>query len=116
MQSNGTVNVANGCQLGNQNITIQGTATPVPESAGYGEGGILRVQFPGTPAPDCPGPNYIVQGMIESVIPSDLTSLDIQQDDDDEDSFAIVQASNFTTLFLLSRRQNPPESQIQVCK
>lgn len=35
-------------------------------------------------------------------------------DDDDDNTFAIVQASNFSTLFLLSRQQNPPSSQIDV--
>ena len=42
---------------------------------------------------------------------------DDNDDDDDNDSsssngWAIVQASNFTTLFLLSRDQNPPSADI----
>lgn len=62
-KANGTVGVFNSCELGGQEIAIEGTATPLNENLGYGEEGVLRVQFPGTPAPDCPGPNYIVQGM-----------------------------------------------------
>ena len=61
-QANGTVNVFNGCEANGQAITIQGTATIVPEVLGYGEEGVFRVQFPGQPEPECPGPNYIVQG------------------------------------------------------
>lgn len=30
--------------------------------ATYGSKGVFQVQFPGSPGPDCPGPNYIVQG------------------------------------------------------
>lgn len=62
IQANGTVNVSNGCEANGQAITIQGTASIVPEYLGYGDEGVFRVQFPGQPAPDCPGPNYIVQG------------------------------------------------------
>lgn len=39
---------------------ILGSATPADPA--YGADGVFRVQFPGQPAPDCPGPNYIVQG------------------------------------------------------
>ena len=33
-------------------------------------------------------------------------------DEEDSNGWAIVQASNFTTLFLLSREQNPPSADI----
>lgn len=71
---------------------------------------MLRVQFPGQPAPSCPGPNYIVQ---------DIGVAGGKQGCEDggaasSDAFAIVQASNFSTLFLLSRQQNPSNSSIEV--
>ena len=92
LNDNGTVKVANCCQLGDQEITIQGNASPADEA--YGEQGVFRVQFPPMPPPtDCAGPNYIVQKV--------------------EEDWAIVQASNFTTLFLLSREQNPSQGDIQ---
>ncbi|KAH7354681.1 Calycin-like protein [Rhexocercosporidium sp. MPI-PUGE-AT-0058] len=90
LNDNGTVSVSNGCQLGNRSITIQGTADAADEI--YGSDGVFRVQFPGRPGHFCPGPNYIVQ----------------QRSED----WAIVQASNFSTLFLLSREQNPGEGSI----
>lgn len=107
-QDNGTVNVFNGCQVGNQSITIQGTASPADEI--YGDEGVFRVQFPGQPPAECPGPNYIVQCR-----PS-LHRLRSKTDgqSDYEDDWAIVQTSNFSTLFLLSREQNPPEADIDV--
>ena len=37
---------------------------------------------------------------------------DGDDDDDNNNGWAIVQASNFTTLFLLSREQNPPSADI----
>jgi apolipoprotein D and lipocalin family protein len=92
LNDDGTVNVFNKCQLGDKVTDIQGTATPAPNS--YGAEGVFRVQFPQNPPPDCPGPNYIVQ--------------------DFEDDFAIVQTSNFTTLFLLSRKQNVPDAKINL--
>jgi apolipoprotein D and lipocalin family protein len=91
LNDNGTVSVSNGCQLGDQEITIQGAASVADED--YGEQGVFRVQFPGQPPPDCAGPNYIVQKY--------------------EQDWAIVQASNFSTLFLLSREQNPSQEDIQ---
>lgn len=92
LNENGTVNVMNGCQLGDQEITIQGIASPADEV--YGEAGVFRVQFPPQPPPvECAGPNYIVQKY--------------------EPRWAIVQASNFTTLFLLSRDQQPGEEAIE---
>ncbi|KAF2215312.1 hypothetical protein CERZMDRAFT_36013 [Cercospora zeae-maydis SCOH1-5] len=94
LNDNGTVNVQNGCELNGTRIPIEGTATPVSPYAGYGHVGVLRVQFPGQPGPDCPGPNYKVSA-------------------DDDNAFAIVQANNFTTLFLLSRNQNPSNASIE---
>jgi apolipoprotein D and lipocalin family protein len=91
LNSNGTVNVLNGCQAGEQDVKIQGIASPA--DVGYGDAGVFRVQFPPAPPPlDCDGPNYIVQAY--------------------EPRWAVVQASNFSTLFLLSRDQNPPEEEI----
>jgi apolipoprotein D and lipocalin family protein len=91
LNENGTVNVLNGCQAGEQDVRIQGIASAADSA--YGDAGVFRVQFPPAPPPgDCAGPNYIVQAY--------------------EPRWAIVQASNFSTLFLLSRDQNPPEEQI----
>ncbi|KXT09769.1 hypothetical protein AC579_6152 [Pseudocercospora musae] len=107
-ENNGTVNVQNGCELEGQEISIQGTATPLSPSAGYGHVGVLRVQFPGQPAPDCPGPNYIVQ---EIGAESSGSGCDVNAVSDD--AFAIVQAANFTTLFVLSRQQSPGKASIE---
>lgn len=60
LNQNGTVNVQNSCQAQGQTVPIQGTASPA--DAAYGSKGVLRVQFPGQEPPECPGPNYIVQG------------------------------------------------------
>lgn len=87
---NGTVNVLNGCQAADQDVRIQGIAREADKA--YGDAGVLRVQFPPQPPPECPGPNYIVQAY--------------------EPRWAIVQASNFSTLFLLSRDQNPADELI----
>ena len=52
--------VNNTCQAGNRPVNILGAASLAdPE---YGATGVYRVQFPGERPPDCPGPNYIVQG------------------------------------------------------
>jgi apolipoprotein D and lipocalin family protein len=61
LQDNGTVQVVNTATQGNFSINIVGTATPVDSA--YGAGGAFAVSFPGTPPAECPGPNYIVQGM-----------------------------------------------------
>ncbi|KAF7193645.1 Outer membrane lipoprotein Blc [Pseudocercospora fuligena] len=105
---NGTVNVQNGCELQGREINIQGTATPVSPYAGYGHVGVLKVQFPGQPAPDCPGPNYIVQE-----IGAESSESGCHVNAESDDAFAIVQASNFTTLFVLSRQQNPANASIE---
>jgi hypothetical protein len=68
LQSNGTVSVSNKCQISGRTIDIRGEATPADPA--YGSKGVLRVQFPGTPPPDCPGPNYIVQGELGWMYPS----------------------------------------------
>ncbi|GAB7365294.1 hypothetical protein MBLNU230_g6375t1 [Neophaeotheca triangularis] len=97
LNDDGTVAVANGCQAqgedGPQEITIEGTATPA--NSAYGDEGVFRVQLGEQPAAECPGPNYIVQEF------------------DEKRGWAIVQASNFTTLFVLSREQNRTEKEIQ---
>ena len=91
LNSNGTVDVLNGCQAGGRNVTINGIARPADKA--YGSDGVFRVQFPPMPPPqDCAGPNYIVQVYTPE--------------------WAIVQASNFTTLFLLSREQHPGDEAI----
>ncbi|KAF4847530.1 Apolipoprotein D [Colletotrichum siamense] len=87
LNDNGTVLVNNTCQADTTPVNILGTAAPADPS--YGAKGVLRVQFPGQPAPSCAGPNYIVQ---------DYTP-----------DFAVVQAYNFSTLFVLSREQNPAD-------
>lgn len=58
--NDGTVRVNNTCEIQGRAVNILGNAAPA--DAGYGAAGVFRVQFPGQPAPDCPGPNYIVQG------------------------------------------------------
>ncbi|KAI9899490.1 hypothetical protein N3K66_005951 [Trichothecium roseum] len=82
--NDGTVRVNNTCEIQGRAVNILGNAAPA--DAGYGAAGVFRVQFPGQPAPDCPGPNYIVQ---------DYTG-----------DIAIVQSNNFSTLFVLSREQH----------
>jgi len=88
LNGDGTVKVNNTCEAGGRAVNILGAAEPADPS--YGAKGVLRVQFPGQPGPSCAGPNYIVQ---------DYTP-----------DFALVQSNNFTTLFVLSRQQNPEEA------
>ncbi|KAK3368538.1 Calycin-like protein [Podospora didyma] len=88
LNENGTVQVNNTCQAGSRPVSILGFAAPADPD--YGATGVFRVQFPGERAPDCPGPNYIVQ---------DYTG-----------DFSIVQSNNFSTLFILSRDQHPKEA------
>ncbi|KAI5362132.1 Putative lipocalin/cytosolic fatty-acid binding domain, calycin, lipocalin, ApoD type [Septoria linicola] len=109
LSDNGTVNVQNGCELDGRQIPIEGTATPVSPYAGYGHVGVLRVQFPGQPPPDCPGPNYIVQDI--GISADEDCHGKVAADDDN--AFALVQANNFTTLFVLSRNQNPSNASIE---
>ncbi|KAK0611820.1 Calycin-like protein [Immersiella caudata] len=89
LNDNGSVQVNNSCQAGTRPVNILGAAAAA--DAQYGADGVFRVQFPGERPPDCPGPNYIVQ---------DYTG-----------DFSLVQSNNFSTLFILSREQNPkPEA------
>ncbi|GJC93140.1 Lipocalin-like domain-containing protein [Colletotrichum higginsianum IMI 349063] len=88
LNDDGTVKVNNTCETPERAVNILGTAAPADPS--YGAKGVLRVQFPGQPGPECAGPNYIVQ---------DYTP-----------DFALVQSSNFSTLFVLSRQQNPEDA------
>jgi len=88
LNDDGTVKVNNTCEAGGRAVNILGAAEPADPS--YGAKGVLRVRFPGQPGPSCAGPNYIVQ---------DYTP-----------DFALVQSNNFTTLFVLSRQQNPEEA------
>jgi apolipoprotein D and lipocalin family protein len=62
LQDEGTVAVNNTCQAEGQAINIVGTAAPANPT--YGAAGVFQVGFPGQAGPDCPGPNYIVQGML----------------------------------------------------
>lgn len=105
------MNVQNGCERNGRRTSIQGTATPIPPYAGYGHVGVLRVQFPRQPAPDCPGPNYIVQDIGPSIDAGFYGGVAANNDN----AFAIVQTNNFTTLFLLSRNRNPSNASIEVC-
>ncbi|KXJ85329.1 Calycin-like protein [Microdochium bolleyi] len=88
LDNDGNVAVNNTCEAAGRAVNILGTAKPANST--YGASGVLRVQFPGSPPPECPGPNYIVQ---------DYTG-----------EIAIVQASNFSTLFVLSRKQHLEEA------
>jgi apolipoprotein D and lipocalin family protein len=91
LNENGEVNVFNTCQRLGRSSTINGTAAP--SDAKYGEKGVLRVSFPDVPNVNpCPGPNYIVQVY--------------------EGDWAIVQAPFFLDLFILSRKQNVPEAEL----
>jgi apolipoprotein D and lipocalin family protein len=63
LNANGTVAVVNTATVGPQPISIEGTATPVDPA--YATTGAFKVAFPGTPEGRCPGPNYIVQGMLQ---------------------------------------------------
>lgn len=103
--------VQNGCARNGKNATIrvEGVASPLAPNAGYGDSGVLRVQFPGQPPSACPGPNYIVQD-----IGINAEGDDCQVSEDDPNAFAIVQSTNFTTLFLLSRNQTPSNASIEV--
>ncbi|KEY74603.1 hypothetical protein S7711_05034 [Stachybotrys chartarum IBT 7711] len=91
LNDDGNVQVNNTCEAEGRPVNILGTASPADPT--YGLDGAFRVQFPGQPAEECPGPNYIVQDYANDI--------------------AIVQSSNFTTLFILSREQHLEESVIQ---
>lgn len=98
LNDDGTVSVFNSCQIEGeggepQEIPISGTATPA--NSAYGDDGVFRVQLGEQPPAECPGPNYIVQEV------------------DYKRGWALVQASNFSTLFVLSREQNRTEKEIQ---
>lgn len=106
------MNVKNGCARNGtvSEIRIEGTATPFLPDAGYGASGVFQVQFPGQPPSSCPGPNYVVQDIgvnADEDCPGRDSALD-------ENAFAIVQSTNFTTLFLLSRNQSPSNASIEV--
>ncbi|KAH8660390.1 Calycin-like protein [Xylariales sp. PMI_506] len=92
LNDDGTVSVYNTCQLGALENNINGTATPV--DAAYGSKGTFQVSFPNIPGGGvlCPGPNYIVQKY--------------------DPNWAIVQSPDWSTLFLLSREQNPSDADI----
>lgn len=101
--------VLNRCQIGDQPVDIIGEAAPADPA--YGSKGVLRVQFPQSDPPECPGPNYIVQGEYQSATSQE------QRTDDSTDytgDFAIVQASNFSTLFVLSRERNIADDVVDV--
>lgn len=109
IKDNGTVRVLNTATVGPQKINIIGTATPV--DAAYGAGGAFVVSFPGNPGSDCPGPNYIVQGMLKRTQGSDnkgLTFPDYAVD------WAIVQTQKWNTLYILSRERQPAPASIDV--
>jgi hypothetical protein len=84
--------VTNTARVGPRSVEIVGTASPV--SNAYGAGGAFVVAFPGTPGPECPGPNYIVQ--------------------DYAVDWAIVQTQKWNTLYVLSRERTPPAASIEV--
>jgi apolipoprotein D and lipocalin family protein len=72
------------------------------------------VSFPGTPEAECPGPNYIVQGMcyqVESKIYFDSDSIIDYAID-----WAIVQTQNWSTLYILSRERQPAPASIDVSR
>lgn len=62
-QDNATVKVVNTATRGTASVSITGTASPVDAAYAPG-GGAFKVEFPGTPAAVCEGPNYIVQGTL----------------------------------------------------
>ncbi|PSN72292.1 Calycin-like protein [Corynespora cassiicola Philippines] len=85
LNDNGTVKVVNTARIGEQPISIEGTAAPAGQQ--YGSDGVFQVSFPGQPTTPCPGPNYIVQEYCGD--------------------HAIVQTQNWTTLYILSRDRQP---------
>lgn len=101
--------VVNTATQGNFSIDIVGTATPVDSA--YGAGGAFVVSFPGTPAAECPGPNYIVQG-------NDLNRICIccgtNFSKDYAIDWAIVQTQEWNTLYILSRERQPSADSIDV--
>ncbi|CAN8098621.1 unnamed protein product [Discula destructiva] len=92
LNENGTVGVANECQLDGIAIpiTITGSATAV--DAAYGSVGVFDVVLNGAGSV-CPGPNYIVQEYVEG-------------------DYAIVQSPDWSTLFILSREQNVTDTKL----
>lgn len=91
LNTDGSVNVTNSCQIGILPNNIAGTATIVDEAYGTGA---LQVSFDIVPDGGviCPGPNYIVQKYTED--------------------WAIVQSPLWSTLFLLTRNQNATDVEI----
>lgn len=94
LNDDGTVGVNNTSERpdGSFNQAV-GKASPVP--ATYGASGVYTVEFEGVPGArgnPCPGPNYVVQ---------DYTG-----------DWAVVQSQNFSTLFLLSRVQEPGDEKV----
>jgi apolipoprotein D and lipocalin family protein len=97
------------CLVGSRPVNVLGPAAPAgPE---YGATGVFRVQVPGKRPPDCPGPNYIVQGVS---LPN--RTLGLKDTDtwltfsgiiDYTGDFSFVQYNNFTALFILNREQRP---------
>lgn len=60
IQDDGTVQVNNTCDAQGAPVNMVGSAGPA--NPPYGAAGVFRVQVPGQPGPDCPGPNYVVRG------------------------------------------------------
>jgi apolipoprotein D and lipocalin family protein len=72
------------------------------------------VSFPGTPEAECPGPNYIVQGMYYQV--ESKICLDSDRIIDYAIDWAIVQTQNWSTLYILSRERQPAPASIEVSR
>ncbi|KAM3502260.1 hypothetical protein MY10362_004967 [Beauveria mimosiformis] len=90
INDDGSLYVNNTCQRGDKQTFIEGNA--VPADAAYGKVGVLRVKFPVQPSLPCDGPNYVVQKYTGEI--------------------AIVQSSNFSNLFILSRKQHLEEKRL----
>lgn len=112
LNDDGTVGVKNQCEAVGLPITITGSAAPVDPV--YGDGGAFEVTFfNATNA--CPGPNYIVQGKCSHFgeIISYVLGLTVFEEYVVDD-YAIVQAPDFATLFVLSREQNVTDTKLDV--
>lgn len=115
-QANGTIRFDNSCEKSGRYEGVVGTASPA--DATYGAAGVFRVRFPGQPPPACPGPNYIVQGAparawVRAARPcADLCPRCRATDYTGE--VAVVQSANFSTLFILSRKQKLEDGVVDV--
>ncbi|GAO18617.1 hypothetical protein UVI_02062090 [Ustilaginoidea virens] len=88
VNKDGSVKVVNICERNGRLGSITGVATLA--DARYGKTGVFQVHFPHQRPSTCPGPNYIIQEYKKDL--------------------AIVQSSNFSNVFILSRSPQVDEA------